>query len=361
VSCPTKGSSQRKEDPNACKAQAGWLIAAGDDFPRRGLMNQLILFLLSATMILVPACPVIFAQEEPKSCDFNIVGTWQSTTAGHTNPTRLRFERNGTATVLSRNTSGQGADWQPTDVSIFKLDNPKDPKAIHLAPKKQPDQVTSMEITQHDDGAFTTAVTVTPDVELTRWVRVDPYRYFVVLVSGKGTPGYGGPAFAMLIKTDGNQPLTEAFGLYPYKDGKVDTVAMAPISEEIRKPFEKEPKDDSAAMFRIEVSAGPFNRAMKVLKTWERRARENTFLYNIPYLDNAVYLNQLASSLNDCAETIKLEKLTWRIDDPIISKQNLPQVPYFFIRELRKQNPDLHLRDEKFYEVLQATNNSPAR
>jgi hypothetical protein len=40
---------------------------------------------------------------------------------------------------------------------------------------------------------------------------------------------------------------------------------------------------------------------------------------NIPYLDNAVYLNQLAGSLNDCAETIKLQKLSWHIDDPIIS------------------------------------------
>jgi hypothetical protein len=196
-------------------------------------------------------------------------------------------------------------------------------------------------------------------VELTRWIRVDPYRYFVVLVSGKGTPGYGAPAFAMLIKTDGTQMQTEAFGSYPYKDGKVDTVAVAPIPEEIRKQFDKEPQDDSAIMLRLEVTAGPFNRAMKILKTWERRSRENTMLYNIPYLDNAVYLNQLASSLNDCAETIKLQTLTWRIDDPIISKQNLPQVPYFFIKELRTLNNDLHVKDDKFHERLQANNLSP--
>jgi len=311
--------------------------------------------------MLLPSCPAAFAQESQKSCEFNIAGTWQSTTGGHMNPTRLRFDRNGTATVLSRGTTGAGPEWQPGDSSNFKLDNPKEPAAIHLWPKGHPDQVTSMKVTQHDDGAFTTAVTVTEDVELTSWVRIDPYRYFVVLVSGKGTPGYGAPAFAMLIKTDGTQTETEAFGSYPYKDGKVDTVAVADIPEEIRKQFGKEPQDDSAAMFRLEVSAGPFNRAMKVLKTWERRARENALLYNIPYLDNAVYLNQLAGSLNDCAETIKLQPLTWRIDDPIISKQNLPQVPYFFIKELRKLNPDLHVKDDKFYEVLQANNHAPAR
>lgn len=276
--------------------------------------------LLFSAMILLSAYTSVLAQEDQKACEFNIVGTWQSTSNGHTNPTLLRFARNGTATVLSRN----GTEWQATDTSTFKLDNPKAPKAIHLAPTNNPGQVTSLEITQHDDGAFTTAVTVTPDVELTRWVRVDPYRYFVVFVSGKGSPGYGAPAFAMLIKTDGTQEQTDAFGSYPYKDGKVDTVAVAPIPEEIRKQFDKEPQDDSAIMLRLEVTAGPFNRAMKILKTWERRSRENTMLYNIPYLDNAVYLNQLASSLNDCAETIKLQKLSWRIDDPIISKQNLP-------------------------------------
>ena len=69
--------------------------------------------------------------------------------------------------------------------------------------------------------------------------------------------------------------------------------------------------------------------------------------------------NQLASSLNDCAETIKLQTLTWRIDDPIISKQNLPQVPYFFIKELRTLNNDLHVKDDKFHERLQANNLSP--
>lgn len=319
------------------------------------------MLLISVALVLLPAYAAVVAQEDQKACEFNIVGTWQSITGGHANPTRLRFEKNGTATVLSRNASGQGPEWQAGDSSNFKLDNPKAPTAIHLSPQGRPDQVTSMEITQHDDGAFTTAVTVTPDVELTRWMRVDPYRYFVVLVSGRGTPGYGAPAFAMLIKTDGAQEQTDAFGSYPFKDGKVDTVAVGPIPEEIRKQFDKEPQDDSATMLRLEVTAGPFNRALKVLKTWERRARENTMLYNIPYLDNAVYLNQLASSLNDCAETIKLQKLTWRIDDPIISKQNLPQVPYFFIKELRTLNNDLHVRDEKFHDLLRADNRPPGK
>jgi len=69
------------------------------------------------------------------------------------------------------------------------------------------------------------------------------------------------------------------------------------------------------------------------MKTWERRADENTLLYTTAYLNNAVYLNQLVSSLNEigvltwkggtpCSETIKLQKLTWLLDDPIMTKHN---------------------------------------
>lgn len=323
-------------------------------------MKQSIVITLSTLALIFPAVAGLLAQDTPEPCAFNIVGTWQSTTGGHKNPSLLRFSADGTATVLAPSSTGQGTGWQSAERSRFKLDNAKYPKAISLTPIREgvdtDDPTTTMEITQYDDGAFTTAVTVTPDAELTRWTRVDPYRYFVVLAAGKGSPGFGAPAFAMLIKTDGQQTQTDAFGLYPAKDGKVDYPKMGEISAELRKQFDAEPRDDSAALMRLEVTAGPYQRALKVLKTWERRVRENTLLYNIPYLDNAVYLNQLATSLNECAETINLEKLTWRIDDPIISKQNLPQVPYFFIRDIRQRNRDLHLGDDKFRQKLQAVN-----
>lgn len=130
----------------------------------------------------------------------------------------------------------------------------------------------------------------------------------------------------------------------------------------MRKKYENEPRNDSAAFFRLEVAAGSYQRALKIVKTWQRRARENTLLYqDIPYLNNAVYINQILSSVNDCGETIKLDKLTWRIDDPIITRQNLPQVPYFFIKKTRELNSALHVRDEKSYEVRQANNHPPQR
>jgi hypothetical protein len=267
--------------------------------------------------------------------------------------------------VLSPNSSGQGSAWKATDWSTYKVDDPKMPAKIRLSPFKKdgeeipPGKITTIDITRFDDGAFTSSVTSNAGEELTQWVRVDPYRYFVVLAAAKATPGYGGPAFAMLVKTDGRQTQTDALGLYE-TDPIHHYVEMGTISEEIRKKFDNEPHDDSAAMLRLEVAAGPFQRALKILKTWERRVRENTLLYpDIPYLNNAVYLNQLVTSLNACGETIKFDPLTWRIDDPIITKQNLPQVPYFFIKDIRERNQALHVRDAKFHESLQAINVSP--
>jgi hypothetical protein len=312
-----------------------------------------------------PLCfvyPPASAQEGPPVCDFNIVGTWQQSTEGLPNHTLLRFNPNGVVTVLSPNNPGQGPEMRATDWSTYKLDNPKAPKAIRLSPIKKngeqinPGEITTIDITKFDDGSFTSVVNSNAGEELSQWTRVDPYRYFVILAAAKATPGYGGPAFAMLIKTDGHQSQTEAFGLYE-TDPVHHYVEMGTIAEETRKKFDTDPRDDSAAMLRLEVSAGPYRRALKVLKTWERRARENTLLYqDIPYLNNAVYLNQLASSLNDCGETIKLQKLTWRIDDPIITKQNLPQVPYFFIKELWRLNSTLHVKDDKFHQELKAAN-----
>jgi hypothetical protein len=332
--------------------------ASKEEIPMKHLTVTSTVFVL---VFILTTAAGLSAQDTPEPCAFNIVGTWQSTTGGHKNPALLRFAADGTATVLTH--AGSGAGLRPAERSRFKLDNAKYPKAISLTPIKDgadtDDQTTTMEITQYDDGAFTTAVTVTPDAELTRWTRVDQYRYFVVLAAGKGSPGFGAPAFATLIKTDGQQTVTDAFGLYPAKDGNVDYPKMGEISADLRKKFDTDPRDDSAALLRLEVTAGPYQRALKILKTWERRVRDNALLYNIPYLDNAVYLNQLATSLNGCAETIKLEKLTWRIDDPIISKQNLPQVPYFFIKDIRERNKDLHLGDDKFHQKLQAANLRP--
>jgi hypothetical protein len=221
----------------------------------------------------------------------------------------------------------------------------------------------TLEFKAFDDGMFVTQA-VDGSGDLTRWTRIDPYRYFVVLAAGKGDPGFGAPGFAMLIKTDGVHTQTDVLGSYPVVTPKQRYAVFGFISDEIRKQFDNEPVNDTGSMFRIEVTAGPYNRALEVLRSWERRVEENQVLYpGIPYLNNAVFLNQLTSSLNEagvlswkggttCAETIKLQKLTWLLNDPIVAKHNLTQAPYYLFKTLRELNSSLHLSDSQFHAAV---------
>jgi hypothetical protein len=321
--------------------------------------------LISLELIFLAVFSAIFVGQNA-ACQFNILGTWQSSMSGEANPTRLRFGSTGIVTELVRHKSEKGFEWQARSKSTYKLDNPKAPKTMALTPADKNGQSSLnsiLQITSFDDGLFVTTPAGASGVAPTRWTRVDLYRYFVVLAAGKGNTSFGGAGFAMLIKTDGVHTQRNAFGTYPVVNRYERYPVLAVIPARIRKQFDHEPKNDSGAMLRVEVTAGPYKRALEVLKTWERRADENALLYTVPYLNNAVYLNQLVSSLNEtgvltwrggeqCSETIKLQKLTWTLSDTIMTKHNLTQTPYYLFTALRQLNAPLHLDDKKFYAAL---------
>jgi hypothetical protein len=327
--------------------------------------SALSISMMFSLLILFPRA--MAGQEHPQACQFNIAGTWQSSTGGLMNPLRERFGSNGVMTELSRKSLGKGSEWQPTGKSRYRLDNAKAPKAMILTKVEKGTQLSvgaTLEIRTFDDGMFVTIAADDAGGQLTRWTRIEPYRYFVVLAAGKGSPGFGAPGFAALIKTDGVHTQTDALGEYPVVTPRQRYPEFGQISEEIRKQFDKEPVNDTGSMLRLELTAGPYHRALEVLQTWQRRVEENQTLYpTVPYLDNAIYLNQLTSSLNEagvlqweggkpCAETIKLQKLTWLVDDPIMSKHNLPQTPYYLFKTLRELNGSLHLSDSQFQAAL---------
>jgi hypothetical protein len=305
-------------------------------------------------------------REAQKGCQFDIAGTWQSSTDGQVSPARYRFSSSGVMSELSHSAPAKSPGWQTTGKSLYKLDNPKAPQSIVITPADQSDQSTAsrtLPIKTFDDGLFVTAASAEPGAVLTRWTRVDPQRYFVVLAAGKGDPGFGAAGFAMLINTDGVHTRTDAFGVYPVVHPLERYPILGVIPEDIRDEFGHEPLAGAGAMLRLEVTAGPYNRALEVLKTWERRADEDTLLYIAPYLNNAVYLNQLVSSLNEtgvltwrggtpCTETIKLQKLTWSLSDPIMTKHNMTQTPYYLFKTLRELNGSLHLNDNEFHAAL---------
>jgi hypothetical protein len=311
-------------------------------------------------------------QDHYQGCPFTLNGTWRSTTAGQTNPTLMRFS-DGIVTELSRNTSGHGTEWQATGKSKYKLDDPQKPTAMVLTKMDKAGGLsvgTNLAIKAFDDGMFLTAPAGKKDGELTRWIRIDRYRYFLVLAAGKGDPLTGGPAFAELIKTDGIHKQTDTLGTWPVHRQFDSYPVMGVISEDLLKHFENEPLDAGEYVFRLELTAGPYNRALEVLKTWQRRVAEGNTLYAVVYENNEVFLNQLVSSLDEadelawnqgtpCGYTIKLYRLTWLLNDKVVAEHNMSQVPYYFFKKLRELNSSLHLTDSEFRAAMAGEQSGP--
>jgi hypothetical protein len=318
-------------------------------------------FIASVIFCCVAMFPALEGQDRYQGCPFTLDGTWRSSTAGQTNPTLMRFS-NGVVTQLSRNTSGSGPKWQATGKSKYTLDDPTRPTAMTLTKMDiagSPSEDTTLKVKAFDDGMFLTAPAAAKLGEVTRWIRIDHYRYFLVLAAGKGTPLTGGPAFAELIKTDSAHTQTDAFGTWPVHRQFDSYPVMGTISEDLLKHFENEPVNDEEDMFRLKLTAGPYNRALEVMKTWERRFAEGNTLYAVAYENNEVFLNQLVSSLNEadelawnqgtpCGDTLTLYRMSWLLKDEVIAKHNMSQVPYYFFQKLRELNSSLHLSDSQF-------------
>lgn len=317
--------------------------------------------LIVSALVLFPRAT--FGQDHYEGCPFSLNGTWRSSTDGQMNPTLARFS-DGVMTELARNTSGKGPEWTASGKSRYRLDNPKKPKAMILTKVEKGNPLsagTTLEIKAFDDGMFVTGLVGGP---MTRWTRIDPYRYFVVLAAGRGEPDTGGPGFAELIKTDGVHTEIDTFGAWPVRRQFDSISQLGVVPEDLRKQFDHEPGKDAGSMLRVEVTAGPYNRALKVMKTWQRRSEENTLLYPYPYLNNQVYLNQLVSSLNKadvlawgqgtpCGKTINLYVMTEILgQDEVMRTNNFNQAPYYFFKKLREMNNTLHLSDSQFQAAM---------
>jgi hypothetical protein len=283
-----------------------------------------------------------------QTCDFDIIGTWESSPAAgqEAAQARYRFEPNGTVISLLKVNAGDNVEWRErTDPAFFlyRLDKPGAPTRIELIDQDGVTSRTTLTISRFDQDSFTT---LSANDEPMPWVRVDPRRYFVVFAGAVGTVQSGGPSFAMLISAEKGRSQVEAFGFYPTEDLPI----VGPIPGALWRKYLNDPRIASDVMLRVEVTAAEFGRAQTVLRTWQRRVNENKMLYEVPYLNNIVFLEELTKSLNHCGEKLRAQKLTWAVNDPIISKRNLPQVAFYYIKELRRLNAPLHVADREFKE-----------
>jgi hypothetical protein len=305
-------------------------------------MKAVICFVIGCLAFVAGSSGAFAAQ----SCDFDIVGTWESSPAAgqEASQARYRFEPNGTVISLMKVSGDGAAEWRErTDPAFFlyRLDKPKAPSAIELIDQDGKTSRTTMKISRYDQDSFTT---LGANDEPMPWVRVDAQRHFVVFAGRAGSIESGGPSFAMLITTENGRSQVDAFGFYPTEEAPI----VGPIPGELRRKFLNDPRVQTDVMLRVEVTGTEFARAQTVMRNWERRANENKMLYDVPYLNNIVFLEELTQSLNRCGEKLRAQKLTWNIDDPIISRRNLPQVSYYYIKELRQLNSPLHVADKEF-------------
>jgi hypothetical protein len=307
---------------------------------RSAIIFALILICLTAT----PAAP------GQKGCELNIVGTWKAEKSDEANPVLYRFTADAKVTVLSG--SGQSSELREVASAVYTLDNPKTPKTILVKADKEmgvfAQGTTSFDIASHDE----TSLTLTkPGSAPVRWVRVDPDRYFLVLAGRTGTFYDGsGPTFPMVIKTDGKQTQIDAVGIYALRG----YWAFGTIPAETYNEFMKESRKDSEVMLRLEITTAQYERALKIVKTWERRARNNELLYPDLPLDNILLVKQVAETLNQCEEKFKVYKLDWSLNDHISTASRLDDVlqttiPFMFFKEMKRLNESLHVTDEKFY------------
>ena len=309
-------------------------------------------------IMLLGSTGTALAQE--KSCSFDIVGTWKaqvSSTEAHL----YQFDDKGVVTVLS--TAGAA---EPRQIATAKYEVNKelgkpesvsftasDKNLIFGAAKK------TMKLVSYDDTSITCAI---PGMGTTRWSRVDPDRYFIVLSARTGEfYDSSGSAFPMVIKLAGGTPTIDAFGIYLTKTGR----AFGAVPADVYKNYLREARNDSETTLRLEINSRQYERALKVIKEWERRDREGALLYTTATetLDDATYLNNIlvvkaaTESLNQCSEDVNLYPLNYvEKDDKISNSVRSALVPFFYFKELRRRNEARHIPDQKFQELVHLPN-----
>jgi hypothetical protein len=309
-------------------------------------------------MILLGSTATALAQK--KSCSFDIVGTWKA----QLSPTQAilyRFDAKGEVTVLS--VSGNEAPQQTATAKYEVNKELGKPESVSFkatgenrifgAAKK------TMKIVSYDDSSITCAI---PGVGNTRWTRVDPDRYFLVLAAReKEFYDFSGSAFPMVIKLAGGVPTIDAFGIYPENKQR----AFGTIPPALYKEYLREARNDSETTLRLEINSRQYERVLKVIKEWERRKREGALLYTTApetvddstYLNNILIVKAATETLNQCSEDINLYPLNYvHRDDWISDKYGSALVPFYYFKELRLRNEARHIPDQKFQELVPLAN-----
>jgi hypothetical protein len=314
-----------------------------------------------------PAGKPEFGQDK-KKCPCDIVGTWKAQLS-KTEARLYEFDGEGVVKVL--NVAG---DAKPAEIATAKYEFVEEPLPMEpaAAQEKAPDKQISftatgknrifgrtnatMKIVSYDDSSITCEI---PGVAGTvRWTRVDPDRYFIILVARQNEfYDNNGSAFPVVIKLAGGVPTINAAGTYS-DHGKA---AFGTVPTDVYKDYLREARGDAEVILRLEINSRQYERALKVVQEWQRRAREGALLYRSPdsnvLLNNLLLVRDVTETLNLCQNDLDLYKLDYTYPKDWITDQYSPEfVPFFFFKELRRRNEARHIEYKKFQELVPMPN-----
>ena len=313
-----------------------------------------------------PAGEPAFGRDK-KKCPCDILGTWKAQIS-KTEARLYEFDAQGVVKVLT--VSG---DAKPREIATAKYEFVEEPMAMEesAAPaQKAPDKQISftatgknrifgrtkatMKVVSYNDSSLTCEI---PGVAGTvRWTRVDPDRYFMILVARKDEfYDHSGSAFPMVVKLAGGVTTIDAAGTY--SDRGALTFGAVPV--EIYKDYLREARGDSEVILRVEINSRQYARTLKVVQEWQRRAREGALLYSEGpvTLNNILLVRSVTETLNLCQNDLDLYRLDYSYPGDWITDMYSPEfVPFFFFKELRKRNEARHIEYKKFQELVPMPN-----
>jgi hypothetical protein len=320
---------------------------------------KLIATISLLAMVLLGSTAAVLAQE--KSCSFDLVGTWKAQLSP-TEAILYQFDSKGAVTVLAAPEKSEPRQIAVAKYEVIKELGKPDSVSFTASGKNRIFGAIrkTMKLVSYDDTSITCEI---PGMGTTRWTRVDPDRYFIVLAARQGEfYDTSGSAFPMVIKLAGGVPTMDAFGVYLTKDGK----AFGTVPPDIYKKYLREARNDSETTLRLEINSRQYERALKIIKEWERRARNNELLYitgkevtdtDPNYLNNILIVKAVTETLNQCSADVNLYPLNYVVKDDWITNRVTPAlVPFYYFKELRQRNEARHIPDQKFQELVHLPN-----
>jgi hypothetical protein len=309
-------------------------------------------------LLLVGSINLASAQE--KKCPLNLVGTWKAQVSA-TESRLYTFDADGVIKVLEVTGTAQ-----PREIATAKYELENDvntgrqisftatgaAKIFGLAKG-------AMKVVSYDDTSLTCDI---PGIGETRWTRVDPNRYFIVFVAREGEFfDKSGSAFPLVIKLpEGGAPQIEGAGIY----SKAGKAAFGAIPTSAYKEYLREARGDSEVILRLEINSGQYERTLRIIKEWQRRAREGALPYTIDSthtapdpLNNILVVKAVTETLNLCQNDVDLYKLDYEYPTDWIANQYSPEwVPFMLFKEMRKRNEARHIEYKKFQELVPLAN-----